>query len=199
MNLPDVITHYHSQTDRPFQNLSDLKPDELAEVLEKLKQRKADNPNYKRVFGKRYMDFRRKTETKLRDLFEARGGKPKRQSPHYFVLGECAWFSGLYPDPETVKLDWRLLPKEVVSFTYPDSFVSMRLGPDYGLPPEPVQPYHERAFLMDELADVVAEHGLPEGDADEEYEGYHNRRFEKYIEVQVWTDDPVAKFLNSGR
>ena len=199
MNLPDVITHYHSQADRPFQNLSDLKPDELAEVLEKLKQRKADNPSYKRMFGKRYMDFRRKTETKLRDLFEARGGKPKRQSPHYFVLGECAWFSELYPDTETVKLDWRSLPREAASFTYPDSFVSMRLGPDYGLPPEPLQPYHERVFFMDELADVVAEHGLPDGDADEDYEGYHNRKFEKYIEVQVWTDGPVAKFLESGR
>ena len=57
MNLPDVITHYYSRSDRPFQNLSDLKPEELAETLEKLNQRRADNPNYKRIFGKRYMDY----------------------------------------------------------------------------------------------------------------------------------------------
>ncbi|TVS00574.1 MAG: hypothetical protein EA407_14500 [Rhodobacteraceae bacterium] len=196
MNLPDVITHYYSRSDRPFQNLSDLKPEELAGTLEKLNQRRADNPNYKRVFGKRYMDFRRKTEMRLRSLFEARGGKPERQSPHYFVLGECAWFSGLYPDPETVTLDWRSLPKEALSFTYPDSFVSMRFGPDYGLRADPREPYHERVFFMDELADVVAEHGLPDGNPDDAYEGYHTRRFEKYIEVQVWTDDPVARFLD---
>lgn len=195
MELPDVITHYHARVDRPFQNLCDLAPNELAQTLEKLKSRKARNPKYKRVFGDLYMDFRRKTEIKLRGLFEARGGRPERQSPHYFVLGECAWFSGLYPDPAAVKLDWRALPRDQVSFTYPDSFISMRLGPDYGLPPEPLQPYHEKAFLLDELVDVVARHGLPDGKADDEYEGYHKRKFEKYIEVQVWTDWPVAKYL----
>jgi hypothetical protein len=40
--------------------------------------------------------------------------------------------------------------------------------PDYGWPPEPLQPCHERMFFVDELADVVAEHGLPDGNVDEE-------------------------------
>lgn len=199
MNLPSVITHYHSRADHPFQNLSDVNSNELAKVLEKLNQRKANNPNYKRIFGKKYVDFRLKTEAKLRNLFKARGGKPERQSPHYFVLGECPWFSGLYPDPETVTLDWRSLAREAASFTYPDSFVSMRLGPEYGLPPDPLQPYHERVFFLDELADVVEAHGLPDGSVDDEYEGYHKRKFEKYIEVQVWSDGPVTKFLQGER
>ena len=198
MKLPDEITHYYSRSDRPFQNLCDLEPDELDEVLEGLTQRKAINPCFKRVFGGRYMDFRRRTEAKLRRLFETRGGKPERQSPHYFVLGECAWFSGLYPDPAAVKLDWRALAREEASFTYPDGFVSMRLGPEYGLPPDPVKPYYEKVFFLDELADVVAEHGLPDGSADSEYEGYHEREFERYIEVQVWSDRLVAAALRSG-
>lgn len=195
MNLPSNITHYYSRMDRPFLNLSDLHDDELVVVLEKLKQRKADNPAFKRMFGKVYMDFRRRTETKLRDLFEARGGKPERRSPHYFVLGECEWFSGLYPDTETVTLDWGSLSREIASFTYPDSFVSMRLGPDYGLPPEPLQPYHEQAFFLDELAEVVAEYGMPDGGTDDGYTDYHKRKFEKYIEVQVWADTPVEAHL----
>lgn len=198
MHLPNLVTHYHSRLDRPFLNLSDLPSDELEEVVEKLQQRKSDDPNYKRVFGRRYMDFRKETETKLRRLFEERGGEPERQSPHYFVLGECPWFSDLYPDAETVQLDWRTLPKGLTSFTYPDSFVSMRLGQKYGLPPEPLQPYHERVFFMRELAEIVAKHGLPDGSADEDYNGYHNRRFEKYIEVQLWADGPVTEFLESG-
>jgi hypothetical protein len=197
VNLPKHITHYYSAADKPFQNLSDLNPDELATVLAKLKQRKTENPAFKRVFGKVYMDFRQRTEAKLRELFVERGGKPDRQSPHYFVLGDCEWFAGLYPDPKTVTLDWQSLPPETTSFTYPDSFVSMRLGPDYGLPPEPLQPYHEKAFLLDELAYVVAEHGLPDGGLDEDYADYHKRKFEKYIEVQVWSDAPVAEFLKS--
>lgn len=197
MTLPDHITHYYSRSDHPFQNLSDLSPDELVVVLEQLKQRKAQNPAFKRVFGKAYMDFRQRTETKLRVMFEERGGKPERQSPHYFVLGECEWFSGLYPDSDTVKLDWRSLPREVASFTYPDSFVSMRLGPDYGLPPEPLQPYHDQVFFLNELAGVVARYGVPDGRTEEDYAGYHKRKFEKYIEVQVWADGPVSEYLES--
>ncbi|MBV7266417.1 hypothetical protein [Erythrobacter ani] len=195
MTVPPEITHYYSRSDRPFQNLSDLPPGELAEVLAALNERKANNPDFKRVFGGRYMDLRRKTERKLLRLFKERGGKPGRQSPHYFVLGECAWFSGLYPDPEAVKLDWRTLAREQVSFTYPDSFISMRLGAEFGLPPEPLKPYHEKVFLLDELEDVVAEFGLPNGAEDDEYDGYHKREFEKYIEVQLWSDRPVVDIL----
>lgn len=197
MNLPKHITHYFSSLDRPFQNLCDLDPDGLAATLARLKERKIADPSFKRVFGKAYMDFRRRTETKLRDLFVSRGGKPERKSPHYFLLGDCEWFAGLYPDPKSVMLDWQALPREIASFTYPDSFVSMRLGPDFGLPPEPLQPYHERAFFLDELAGVVAEHGLPDGGLDDDYAGYHKRKFEKYIEVQVWADGPVAEHLRS--
>ena len=28
--------------------------------------------------------------------------------------------------------------------------------------------------------------------------GYQNRPFEKYIEVQLWSDEPVRAFLNSA-
>ncbi len=198
MTLPNEITHYYSRSDGPFRNLSDLDAKQLAIVLEKLKDRKAKNPAFRRVFGAAYMELRRRTEAKLRDLFIARGGRPRRQSPHYFVLGECAWFAGLYPDPAAVRLDWRSLPRALVSFTYPDSFVSMRLGPQYGLPPEPLRPYHEKVFLLDELADVTARYGMPDGGAGEDYADYHKRTFEKYIEVQVWADDPVTDCLKSG-
>ncbi|GKX34438.1 MAG: hypothetical protein MnENMB40S_20560 [Rhizobiaceae bacterium MnEN-MB40S] len=192
---PDKITNYYSLSDHPFQNLSELAPDERTAVLEELRTRKAQNPAFKRVFGSAYMEFRRRTEAKLHAMFKDRGGKPERKSPHYFVLGTCEWFAGLYPDPETVTLDWRSLPREIVSFTYPDSFVSMRFGPEYGLPVEPLQPYHERVFLADEILDVVAEYGLPDGGPDEPYSDYHKRKFEKYIECQLWSDAPVAKFL----
>ncbi|WP_035900841.1 hypothetical protein [Labrenzia sp. DG1229] len=198
MTVPEHITHYYSRTDRPFQNLSDLDPEALSQTLAALRQRKSENPAFKRVFGNAYMNFRRKTESKLRELFEARGGKPERQSPHYFILGECDWFAGLYPDPGVVTLDWRFLPEESTSFTYPDSFISMRFGPEFGLPSEPRQPYHEKVFFLHELTDVVSQFGLPDGGAVEDYADYHKRKFEKYIEVQIWTDDPVAEFLQSG-
>lgn len=199
MAVPKHITHYYSLTDRPFQNLSELDPEALSQTLANLRRRKAENQAFKRVFGSAYMDFRRKTETKLRHLFEARGGRPKRRSPHYFVLGECDWFAGLYPDPGAVTLDWRTLPQESTSFTYPDSFISMRFGPEFGLPDEPPQPYHEKVFFLDELSDVVAKYGLPNGNAEDDYTDYHTRKFEKYVEIQLWTDDPVLDFLQTDR
>jgi len=51
---------------------------------------------------------------------------------------------------------------------------------------------------MDELAEVVREFGLPDGSREEDYGGYHKRRFEKYIEVQVWSDEPVRAFLRGA-
>lgn len=196
-NLPTQITHYYSRSDRPFQNLSDLQGAELDATLLALKERAERDPRYARVFGKCYMEFRQRTEAKLRTLFVERGGAPVRQAPHNFTLGECAWFSGLYPDTATVKLDWRLLPRDVASFTYPDSFVAMRLGPEFGLPPEPRRPYHERVFFLDELSGILADYGLPDGRAEQDYSGYHKRDFEKYIEVQIWSDEPVQNYLTA--
>lgn len=195
MTLPNEITHYFPRSDRPFLNLSDLGEDQATVVIKALARRRAKNPDYKRVFGKVYMDFLRRTEAKLRETFEACGGKPERQAPHYFLLGQCEWFADLYPDTGMVSLDWRSLPREIASFTYPDSAVSMRLGPDFGLPPDLLEPYHEQVFFLDELEEVVADYGLPDGSVDDNYEGYYKRKFEKYIEVQVWSDAPVSQYL----
>ncbi|MGD1887370.1 MAG: hypothetical protein ACFB01_09675 [Cohaesibacteraceae bacterium] len=195
MIIPSKILHYYSRSDYPFSNLCDLEPDALASVLDMLNRRKVEQPGFKRVFGSAYMEFRRRTEAKMRKLFVQRGGKPERMSPHYFILGDCPWFAGLYPDTATIELDWQSLPREVVSFTYPDSFIAMRFVPDYGLPEEPLQPYHDKVFLTDEIEDVVAIYGLPDGGAGEAYEGYQTRKFEKYIEAQIWSDTPVAAYL----
>lgn len=195
MNLPEHITHYYSRSDRPFQNLSDLGPEALDGVLDRLRQRKLQNPAFRRVFGSAYMAFRARTEEKLRTLFKARGGRPERASPYYFILGTCPWFAGLYPDTGCVTLDCRSLPQGCASVTYPDSFISMGFGPDYGLPPQPVQPYHGKVFLLEELPELVSRYGLPDGRAGDEYQGYEARPFEKYIEVQLWADGPVADYL----
>jgi hypothetical protein len=45
---------------------------------------------------------------------------------------------------------------------------------------------------IEHLVGVVTEFGLPDGEADDDYRGYHHRPFEKYVEVQVWSDQPIA-------
>jgi hypothetical protein len=136
------------------------------------------------------MQLRRLTEERLRELFVERGGGPDRAAPHYFVLGSSEWYRGLADDMEEIRLPLSSLPPTVTSFTYPDSFTAMGFGADFGIPYEP-RDYHGKVFLLDELDDVIGKHGLPSDDPSGDYEGYEKRPFEKYVEVQLWSDDPI--------
>ena len=90
--VPAFVTHYHHPDRAPFLNLSDLDDADLNKVLHALRGEPEIETSQRR-FGDRYMALRRATEERLRSWFIVRGGKPTRQRPHYFVLGE----SGLIP------------------------------------------------------------------------------------------------------
>jgi len=195
ITIPDFATHYYPAEDRPFQNLSDLSGTQLSTQIEKLMLRKRSDPGYHRVFGPKYMAMRAKTETKMRDLFCVGGGVPERHAPHYFVLGESTWFEGLYSECRSVKLPLDAFPDAATSVTYPDSFVAMRYGEEFGLPSEPVHPAHNQVFKLADLPRLVQEYGLPCDSSQSNYANYHTRTFEKYIEIQLWSDNPVAKYL----
>jgi len=190
VELPDFVTHYHLSDRAPFLNLSDLEGDRLWEVVGELMEMRRSTPSA-RVFGRPYVELRRLTEERLRELFIARGGRPERSAPHYFCLGSCAWFKGLYGGLEEVVVPLSALPSEATSVTLPDSVTAMGLGVRFGLPDDS-RPYHGRVFLLEELPELVAEYGLPSGEVDDFYEGYESRPFEKYIEVQLWSDEPIA-------
>jgi hypothetical protein len=194
----DYITHYYPAEDPPFRNLSDAPEEDIPAILDALAARRLSGS--KRVFGRRYVQFRRLTEEKMRRLFVQTGGRPVRKAPHYFILGKSDWFANLYANTRNVRLSLKQLDPDTTSFTYPDSVVSMRLGPAFGLPVDPVRPYHEKVFRLSELDSVVSEYGLPndapeEGDA---YADYHLKEFERYIEVQVWDDESVAEWLSGA-
>jgi hypothetical protein len=141
------------------------------------------------------MELRRRTETKLRHLFKEAGGRPTRAAPHYFILGRSSWFKGLADDMQEIVLPLGALPQEATSITYPDSFTAMGLAAEYGLPYEH-RPYHDQTFRIDDIPGLVAEYGLPADDPGD-YDGYERRPFERYIEVQLWTDDPVVRYLTA--
>lgn len=189
IGVPAHITHYYNAASQPFLNLSELDGEYLEQTLAALADRRSQDPGFKRVFGRRYTAFRRATEEKLHRLFLQAGGKPDRKSPHYFVLGECPWFANLYPSTAAVRVNLDRLDPSKTSFTYPDSFVAMRLGPCFGLPETPMRPYHERVYRIDELDKIVDQFGLPECE-ELTYTGYQNSEFEKYVEVQVWYELP---------
>jgi len=190
--IPDYATHYHVGARPPFLNLSDLSDEELDPVLAALGAERAAGRS-SRVFGRHYMELRRRTEDKLRRLFVEGGGAPSRRAPHYFVLGASKWYEGLAGGMEAVVVKLADLPPDATSVTYPDSFTAMGQGADLGLHHEP-RPYHDTVFRLGHLPDLVARYGLPVDEAGG-YEGYAHQPFEKYIEIQLWTDEPVAAHL----
>ena len=196
LGYPDFATHYHLPDSPPFLNLSELSDDELPAVLQALDQRRQAG-DHKRVFGSRYMDLRGRTEARLAELFRQAGGRPERNAPHYFVLGESAWFRGLAAGMQATTVPLSGLPTEVTSFTYPDSFTAMGMVADLGLPYEE-RPYHNRVFRLEQLFEVIKRYGLPADEEPAEYQGYQHRPFEKYIEVQLWSDKPLQQHLPSS-
>lgn len=86
------------------------------------------------------------------------------------------------------------LPEAVTSFTYPDSITALGLGAEYGLPTF-TRPYHGRVYRLAELHDVVAEHGLPSDTVPGSYAGHQLEPFEHFIEIQLWSDEPLANRL----
>jgi hypothetical protein len=190
---PSYATHYFFGARLPFQNLSELGRDDLERVLCELDATRRAGA-HRRVFGPRYMRLRRLTERRLYDLFVEQGGRPERHTPHYFVLGSSRWYQGLASDMREVRLPLSSLPDDATSFTYPDSFTAMGFGPQFGLPYEP-RPYHGRVFQLRELDSIVEKYGLPVDELDSPYDGYEKRPFEKYVELQLWTDAPILSFL----
>jgi len=198
--VPDHVTHYFPVDDGPFRNLSDIGEVQGRELIAKLALRRAGNPGFKRVFGPSYLALRKQTEAKMRGLLASMGRKPDRPAPHYFVLGQSQWFAGLYPAAGEVVLPIANLPLDQTTFTYPDSMIAMGLGEAFGMPPRPRRPYHDQLFWLTDLPRIVHEFGLPRDGETANYDGYHATSFEYYIEVQVWTDDPVRSFLqHAGR
>ncbi len=195
--VPNFATHHHHGERRPFLTLSDLPEDQLELMLATLSE-PAEREVSARRFGPRYMALRRATETCLREHFIAGGGAPQRGAPHYFVLGESPWFAGLYLEGGSVCLPLSALPPEVTSFTWADSITTMGQGIRLGLP-APVTELAGRVFRLDELDEVTSRYGLPAAavapGALGGYDGHQQRPVDDYVEIQLWSDEPVLTHL----
>jgi hypothetical protein len=187
--IPDYVTHYYRSIRPPFLNLSDLPEESIDDIIGQLANEHAGGAS-SRLFGRRYMELRRLTEERLRRLFVEGGGRPTRDAPHYFVLGSSRWYEGLANDMASLTLDLSDLPKSATSFTVPDSFTAMGLGQRFGLYVDP-RPYHGKVFQLSELREIIERYGMPVDDIGD-YAGYQSAPFEKYIEIQLWEDQPVT-------
>jgi hypothetical protein len=177
--IPDFLCHYYDANDGPFRNLSDLSEVEAEVQLQRI-----------RVAGDRfaskrkddYLSVRRELERRVRALFIAKGGRPIRQHPHYFVLGECSWLKSWYPQGCELRIPLRMFLAEIVSFTYGDTFPAMRYADGKAT--------RGKVYMLDELSSLVEEFGLPQV-----WNADGSGGPDRYIEAQVWDDEPIKSFL----
>ena len=178
-----LLTHYHHQADAPFQNLSALSNKDALSAIARLSQR--TGAVYRRFRNPaQYLEQRRETEDWLRSEFIRKGGQPISRYPHYCVVEQSVWIEEGYNGQSgkvQVSLDACCLDQ--ISFTYPDSMVSYWLRSQRDqvfYRPE----YHGQVFVLSEIANIIEQVGIPT----EEWRTEASRKYDLFIEAQVWAD-----------
>jgi hypothetical protein len=181
---PDFLTHYYEAAHGPFRSLSDLSLEAAEAVQDALRREDATFASQRAVD---YLAIRRELERTLYARFVGKGGRPRRTTPHYLIVGACPWVATWYRDGREVRVPLAAFSPETVSLTYGDSFPAMRY--------EDGKPYRGEVYRLDELPALVAEFGLPQTWNPDGLLGP-----DRYIEAQVWDDEPLRSlgWLASG-
>jgi hypothetical protein len=133
-----------------------------------------------------YLDRRIATERWLRAERERKLGAPCLAHPVYFFLGDFA--DGRDPSrPHAIRMPLAAFAPEMITFTYPDSMASLPIATRDEHRAHR-KPYHGQVFTLDEIRDVVAEFGMP----GTRWETDPAMTYDRFIEVQVWDDRPLA-------
>ncbi len=181
--VPGFLTHYYERARGPFVNLSDLPLNEAEAVLDAIRRR-GDVFASQRAPG--YLRIRRELEDRVRALFIAKGGQPRRERPHYMILDACLWLLSWYTDGCALCVPLAAFDPGTVSFTFGDTFPAMRY--------QDGKPYRGQVYTLDELPELIRVHGLPQ-----EWNLDGARGPDRYIEAQVWDDAPIRQYLSPPR
>jgi hypothetical protein len=180
-----MLTHYHHKNDAPFQNLSSLADEEALRIISNLGDRAGSV--YRRFRDPaKYLQQRRETESWVRQEFIKKGGQPISAYPHYFVVERATWIEeGYNQESRIVQFPVAAFQSEQVSFTYPDSMIS------YWLKNQTNQvfyrpAYHGQVFVLSEIYKIIDAFGVPS----EEWRTEEARRYDLFIEAQVWISIP---------
>jgi hypothetical protein len=186
----DYLTHHFRKGTVPFQSLSGLPDEEAIAIMRRLSDDTPYGSRFKDPLG--YLSSRRQTEQWVRLQFIAKGGQPQELHPFYMILGSSAWIQAavLNSDEDLeIRIPIANFAESEVSFTYPDSMISLWFGSD-----RPVQfympEYHGKVFTISEIMSIVEAKGMPE----ESWETGLPPDLAPYIEAQVWSRRPLAGY-----
>ncbi|MBN1563796.1 MAG: hypothetical protein JXA10_08150 [Anaerolineae bacterium] len=173
--IPDFLTHYYDAARGPFRNLSTLAPDAAERLQATIR---ASGRGFASQRNPDYLAIRRALERKIRALFIEKGGQPQRDTPHYMILGACAWVKSWYVAGCEVRVPLDQFDPAQVSLTYGDSFPAMRYGDG--------KPWRGQVYTLAELPDLVQRYDLPQV-----WNADGSQGPDRYIEAQVWSDEPL--------
>ncbi|MTI31241.1 hypothetical protein [Xanthovirga aplysinae] len=188
MTIPKYLFHYFEVEKGPFRNITEFGLEKAIDIQNQI----SDGLNSKRPPN--YIELRFALEERLKEQFIAKGGKPNRNDPFYFTLGECEWAKSWYVNPGVVKIPLSALKAEHISFTYPDSMVSFQFYDEPKLATYR-KDFNGQVYLLNEIGKVINEYGLP---SENKWQSEEELKFDRYIEVQVWDDTVIKKYQNKA-
>ena len=134
-----------------------------------------------RSYDLNYIKRRMETEQKLFSLFKDKGGKPQKNHPYYLTLGNCdRWFFGERHCFGSLIFNLDEFDPDTISFTYGDSIPTFMDEFDDG------KEYRRQVYTLSEIKELIRTYGYPQ-----EWNPLAEQGPENYIEVQVWSDDPI--------
>lgn len=172
------LYHYYDAEIGPFRNLSGLSSEEANRVSQQLRQEVGAFASKR---SEDYLSIRKELETKARNLFIAKGGRPRNAYPHYMTLGKCDWLMTWYKNPACLAIDWKAFAEDSISFSYGDLFPTMRYEDD--------RPYRKQIYTRAEIITVVDEFGWPQ-----DWNSRGDQGPERYIEVQIWDEEVIKPY-----
>jgi hypothetical protein len=186
----DYLLHVYRRGAEPFRSLSALSDEQAAQWM-----REMYIPGS--VFWERfkdpaqYLSDRRRIERRLRELFTAKGGRPKEAHPIYMMLGRSKWLetagdAATLATTAEIRVPLSLFDEGDVSFTYPDSMTTFPLAEqkelEYYMPE-----FFGKVLTLPEILAKVEADGLP----GEKWGAGLPPDLPNYIEAQVWNRDPL--------
>ena len=176
------LFHYYDKRSGPFKSLTALPEKEAFTVLERIKQDRPSSLSAQRDID--YISKRMNCERIVREEAVKKGILMDILSPHYLVVEHSPWLSSWFEDPGVIKIPIEEFDTSKISFTYGDSM------PTFSPRVKDRKEYRKKVYTYDEILDIIARYGLPQDWNDD---GSHGP--ERYIEAQVWTDEPIKRYL----
>ncbi len=179
------LYHFYDKRNGPFRSLTAISEAEASAVLENIKKERPGSLAAQRDIS--YITKRRNCENVVREEAAKKGILMDIRSPHYMVVEFSPWLSTWFEQPGLLKIPIEEFDTRKLSFTYGDSMPTFSPLVNDG------KEYRKKFYDFEEILKIIDKYGLPQDWNDN---GAHGP--ERYIEVQVWSDDPVKKYLNQS-